>query len=305
MESLQDQATPSELAEGERIAQRRENPGRGRFFLNLNFGLLLTAAGISLFKAPNHFALGGTSGLSIILSTLFPQYPVGVFMWVVNAALVVLGLVMLDRKTIGWTVYSSFALSAFVSLFEIVLPMSAPFTSDTLLELCFAVLLPAIGSAIVFDAGASTGGTDIVAMVLKKYSSLEIGKALMVSDSAIVVAACLLYGPRTGLYCILGLMAKAFIVDGAIESFNLRKVCTVISDRPDDLREFLVRDLHRTSTVRDARGGFSDKPELEVVTVLTRKEATQLRLYLKTNDPHAFITMVNSSEIVGKGFRSV
>jgi uncharacterized membrane-anchored protein YitT (DUF2179 family) len=305
MESLQDQATPTELAEGEAIARRREKPGKARFLLSLNGGLILTAAGISLFKAPNHFALGGTSGLSIILSTLFPGMPVSAFMWMVNAALVLLGLAMLDRKTIGWTIYSSFALSAFVTLFEWIYPMSAPFTNDTLLELCFAVLLPAIGSAIVFDAGASTGGTDILAMILKKHTSLEIGRALMISDAAIVAIAFVLYGPRTGLYCVLGLMAKAFIVDGAIESFNLRKVCTVISREPEAVEEFLVRELHRTCTLRAARGGFSNKPETEVVTVLTRKEATQLRLYLRKNDPKAFLTMVNSSEIIGKGFRSV
>ncbi|MDD3486622.1 MAG: YitT family protein, partial [Atopobiaceae bacterium] len=258
-----------------------------------------------LFKAPNHFALGGTSGLSIILSTLFPTLPVSAFMWILNAVLVGLGLVFLDHRTMGWTIYASFALSAYTSILELAIPMAAPLTHDTLLELCFAVLLPAIGSAIVFNVGASTGGTDIVAMILKRRTSLEIGKALMVSDGVIVGVAFLLYGPQTGLYCVLGLIAKAFVVDNVIESLNLRKVCTVISHDPEAVLGFLVRTLDRTATVRDAVGGFSMQPEEEVVAVLTRREAALLQMWLRRHDPTAFMTMVNSSEILGKGFRSV
>ena len=156
-----------------------------RFFGLLNLGLILTALGIVLFKSPNQFAFGGTSGLSVILATLFPQWNVGAFMWVINIALVVLGFCLLGRKSMGWTVYSSFALSFYVSLCEWIWPLSAPLTDDTFLEFCFAVLLPALGGAIVFNVGASTGGTDILAMILQKYTSMEIGRALMVSDLGI------------------------------------------------------------------------------------------------------------------------
>ena len=152
------------------------------FFLILNLGLIFTAVGISIFKTPNHFAFGGTSGLSIILSTLFPQWNVGVFMWIVNAVLVVLGFFFLGIHSMGWTIYSSFALSFFVSACEFIYPLQAPLTHDVFLELCFAVILPAVGAAMVFNVGASTGGTDIVAMILHKYTSLEIGRALLVSD---------------------------------------------------------------------------------------------------------------------------
>ena len=203
----------------------------------------------------------------------------------------------------GWTVYLSFALSTYVSLLEWVIPLSQPLTNDTLLELIFAVLLPAVGSAIVFNIGASTGGTDILAMILRKRSSLEIGKALLIVDAIIVLTAALLYGARTGLYCILGLVAKAFVVDTVIESVNMRKVCTVISRRPDAVLEFLVKVLRRTATVREERGGFSGRTETVLVTVLTRREASKLRLFLRERDPQAFITIVSSSEIVGRGFR--
>lgn len=275
------------------------------FFLLLNAGLFATAAGIHFFKTPNHFAFGGTSGLSIILSTLFPTLPVGTFMWIVNAVLVVLGFVFLGVRAMGWTIYSSFALSFYVSLCEAVFPMQHAMTDDTLLELCFAVILPAVGSAIVFNIGASTGGTDIVAMILNKYTSLEIGRALLVSDLGIVLVAAYLYGPKTGLYCILGMILKSTVVDSAIESLNLRKVCTVVTHDPEPVRNFIVNELNRSATEQLASGAYTHKEIHVLMTVLTRHQAALLRNFLRSTDPHAFITIVNSSEIIGKGFRSI
>ncbi|MBP3884722.1 MAG: YitT family protein [Olsenella sp.] len=305
MQTLQEQLSEQEIEEAEQISRRREKPTRTRFFLVLNAGLMLSALGIVVFKSPNHFAMGGTSGVSIVLSSLFPTYPVSTFMWIINGLLVVLGLVFLDKKTMGWTVYSSLALSGYTMVFEWLIPLAQPLTNDTLLELAFAVLLPAIGSALVFNIGASTGGTDILAMILRKYSPLEIGKALLVVDASVVASAFVLFGPRTGLYCVLGLIGKSFVVDTVIESVNQRKVCTVISEDPERVLAFLVKELHRTATIREERGGFSGRREQVLVSVLSRSEAKQLRVFLRDNDPGAFITIVSSSEIVGRGFRGV
>lgn len=275
------------------------------FFIILNLGLIFTAVGIAIFKTPNHFAFGGTSGLSIILSTLFPKWNVGAFMWIVNAALVVLGFFFLGIRSMGWTVYSSFALSFYVSACEAIYPLSSPLTHDVFLELCFAVILPAVGAAMVFNVGASTGGTDIVAMILHKYTSLEIERALLVSDLGIVLIAAYLYGAQTGLYCILGMILKCTVVDSAIESLNLRKVCTIISKYPEQVEEFIINDLHRSATEQKAFGIYTKKEQKVMMTVLTRSETNRLRIHLRQIDPHAFITIVNSSEIIGKGFRSI
>lgn len=291
---------------GLKQALSRENLAANlKFFVKLNAGLILTAIGIVLFKTPNHFAFGGTSGLSILLASLFPRFNVGGFMWVINVLLVVLGYIFLGIGCMGWTVYSSFALSFFVSVCEVIWPLTAPLTSDTLLELVFAVLLPAVGSAIVFDIGASTGGTDIVALILAKHTSLEIGKALMVSDILIVAGAGVKFGIATGMYCVLGLIGKAFIVDGVIESINLRKVCTVVTAQPDKVQQFILKELNRSATVEQAYGAYTHRELSVLMTVLTRREAARLRDFLRANDRKAFITIVNSSEIIGKGFRSV
>lgn len=301
MECVVDRA---DIERGERAGQKRsQEPGFPRFFAELNLGLILTAFAIVAFKTPNHFAFGGTSGVSVILSTLFPTLPVGVFMWIINAVLVVLGFIFLDRKAILWSVFASFALSAYVSLFELFIPTDVSMTGDMWLDLCFAVILPALGSAIVFDIGASTGGTDILAMILKRRTTLEIGRALLLVDIGIVTIATFLYGPRVGLYCVLGLFAKTLVVDKAIEGIHLRKVCTIICAEPLKVEEFIVKHLNRTATISRGYGAFSGKCVTVIMSVLSRREAVQLRRYVREIDPGSFITIVDSSEIVGKGFR--
>lgn len=275
------------------------------WFLQLNAGLFLTALGVHFFKTPNHFAFGGTSGISIVLAAVFPRGNVGGFLFLVNTVLVVLGLVFLGPRTMGNTIYSSYALSFFVSVCEAVYPMPAPFTNDTLLELCFAVLLPAVGSALVFNLGASTGGTDILAMILTKHTSLEIGRALLVSDIAIVLAGGLCFGMATFLYCVLGLFAKAFMVDGMIENINLRKQVTIVTAKPEETKRFILEQLHRSATVHNAYGAFTHREVEVLTTVLTRRQTVLLRNFIRKTDPKAFITIVNSSEVIGKGFRSV
>lgn len=306
VEPMENLVTPEDIARGERAGEKRSSDPRfARFFLTLNGGLILTALSITLFKTPNHFAFGGTSGVSVILSTLFPELPVGAFMWIINVVLVALGFIFLERKTIMWSVYASFALSGFVSLFEMLFPgaSTTSITGDMWLDLCFAVILPAIGSAMVFDIGASTGGTDILAMILKRHSTLEIGRALLIVDISIVCIAAVLYGPRVGLYCVLGLFAKTLVVDKAIESIHLRKVCTIICREPVKVEKYIVQELNRTATISRGYGAFSGNLVTVIMCVLSRREAVKLRRYAREIDPGCFITIVDSSEIVGKGFR--
>lgn len=274
-------------------------------FLLLNLGLILMAVGIVLFKAPNHFALGGTSGLSIILSALAPGMNLGTAMLLVNLALVVTGFLFIGKSFAGLTVYASFALSAYVAVLEWAVPLPLPLTQDTLLELLYAVALPAVGSAIAFNIGASTGGTDILAMIVSKYGKIEVGKALLVSDFFIALGAGFLFGIRTGLYCVLGLVLKAFLVDTAIESFNVKKRVTIVSEKPDEVADFIVNKLKRGATVYTAYGAYAGDEKKVITTVLGRRQAVLLRNYIREIDRRAFITLVNSSETIGKGFRTI
>lgn len=276
-----------------------------REFLLINLGLLLTAAGIQFFKVPNNFATGGVSGLAIVIRHFLPNISVGPLMLGINVILLVIGFLSIGFGFGSKTIYSSFALSGMVWILDKIWPMTAPFTNDTLLELIFAVMLPAIGSAIVFNQGASTGGTDIIAKILNKTTSLDIGKALLTGDFAITLLAGFVFGIRIGLYSMLGLVMKGFLIDTVIESLNLRKQMVIISEKPDEIKEYIIKNIHRGATIHLAKGAFTNEDKHVITTVMTRSQALAMRNYIHQIDRKAFITITNTSEIIGRGFHDM
>lgn len=274
-------------------------------FLLINLGLVLTAAGIHFFKVPNSFATGGVSGLAIVIRHFFPGISVGPLMLMINIVLLICGFALIGTSFGSKTVYSSFMLSGTVWVLDRLFPLSRPMTGDTMLELAFAIILPAVGSAIVFNQNASTGGTDIVAKVLSKLTSIDIGKALLLADFSITVAAGLVFGIRIGMYSLLGLILKGFLIDIVIESINVRKQMVIVSEKPEAVREYIIKNLHRGATIHTATGAFSSDEKHVITTIVTRKQAIALRDYIREIDKQAFITITNTSEIIGRGFRSI
>lgn len=274
-------------------------------FLLVTLGTVLTAVGIYFFKFPNNFSTGGVSGISILLGRLVPFLSPAVTMWAINLILLLVGFLFFGRGFGLMTAYCSMLYSFLTWLFEVIYPMTQPFTDQPFLELCFAMMLPAVGSAILFNCNASSGGTDIVAMILKKYTSLDIGKALFVSDALIAASACFVFGIRTGLFSLLGLVIKAFVVDSVIESINLCKYFSIVTACPDAICDYVIREMNRSSTVIDAVGAYSHEDRKVIMVACRRSEAVKLRHFIKTVDPKAFMFITNTSEIIGKGFRSV
>ena len=273
-------------------------------YLLMTLGIFITAIGTYFFKFPNNFSTGGVSGLSLILGRVIPAqfFTPSVFMFIINMALLVVGFVSLGSGFAFSTVYCSTLLSVLMAVFEKLWPIGAPLTTQPFLELCFAVLLPGVGSAILFHLGASSGGTDIVAMILRKHTSMNIGTALMAVDSFITIAALICFGVETGLYCILGLLLKSTLVDYVGDSFRTKKCFQIITDHPQPIVDFIVNTLHRGATLEEVHGAYSNAPKTMIVTVLGRTQALVLRKHVHTVDPHAFMIITASTEIVGKGF---
>jgi len=274
-------------------------------FLLINLGLFSTALGIYFFKMPNKFAMGGVSGLAIVIRYFAPNASVGYIMTLINVVLIVLGFLFIGKNFGNKTVYSSFALSGMVWLLEKIYPMPHALTDDMFLELIFAVLLPGIGSAIVFNLGASTGGTDIIAKILTKYMHVNIGKTLLMADFLITCSATIVFGIKIGLYSLLGLLMKAFVIDGVIENLNISKNMVIVSNSAEEVKNYIVKELKRGATIHMAKGAFTNEEKEVITTIVNRREAVALRLFIRKIDPKAFISITNTSEIVGKGFRNV
>lgn len=271
-------------------------------YLMLSLGTALVAIGNHFFKFPNNFSLGGVTGLAVVLSSLFPAVSSSTFASVINLAFLVLGFAVLNRGFGIRTVYCSLLFSALLSLLGWIVPLSSPLTDQTLLELFFAVIFPSLGSAIIFNLQGSTGGTDILAMILKKFSSMDIGVALLYVDVLIAASTFLVFDVETGLFSMLGLILKSVVVDTVIESLNRRKSFLVVTSCPQEVCTYITDTLNRSATFWEAQGAYSHQEKWVVLTALSRSQAVALRRHLKEVDPHAFMLITNSSEIFGKGF---
>lgn len=271
----------------------------------LILGTTLSAAGIYFFKFPNHFSTGGVSGMSVLLGHYFPNSTPGDYMMIINVMLLIIGFLVFGRGFGLKTCFVSLLMSGETWLAERVIPLSQPMTNQPLMELIFAVGLLAVGSAILFNMDASSGGTDIVAMILKKYTSLNIGNALMISDCVITVMACFAFGMETGLLSILGLVMKSVMVDMVLENFKTHKYFHIITTHPREIEEYITGTLHRGATELHGEGAYTHEGRTVLMTVMNRREAIQLRRYVRQVDAHAFVLIMNTGEIIGKGFRGI
>ena len=279
--------------------------GTIREWLCITAGIMIMTAGIYFFKFPNHFSTGGVTGIAIVLGHYIPSMTPGTFVTVINVLLLLLGFAVFGRSFGVRTVYTSLLMSGLLRLLEIVCPMEAPMTNQPLVELLFAVGLPAVGSAILFNMNASSGGTDIIAMILKKHTSLNIGLALLCSDTIITLSACVAFGMETGLFSVLGLIIKALFVDLVMDNLRVKKCFQIITSHPEPIEEYIMKELHRGATQLHGEGVYTHEGKTVLLTVVSRHEAVLLRDFIKENDPGAFMIITSSTEIIGNGFRGV
>ena len=273
-------------------------------YMGLTLATFIMVIGIYVFKFPNNFSFGGVTGIAIVLSKFLPGTP-GNITLIINMVLLVLGFLFLGKGFGIKTAYVSILMSVSLNLAEVWFPMEKPLTSEPVLELIYAIVLPAFSSAIFFNIDASSGGTDIVAMILKKYTKLNIGTALFFSDLLIVLASCFVFDTKTGLFSLTGLLAKSLVVDNVIESINLCKYFTIICEDPEPICDFIMNKLNRSATVYDAEGTYEHRKKKVIITIMKRSQAVELRNFIRHTQPSAFIAITNSSEIIGKGFRGL
>ena len=279
-------------------------------FCYIHLGIILLTIGVYFFKTPNGFATGGVSGLSIILANIFKGFTQAEYMLAINVILLILGVAVLGKECGVLTIYCSLLFSGLTKLLEVVIPIKEPLTDYPLLELVYAILLSGIASAILFKSNASSGGTDIVALILKKHTNMNVGSALLCTDFLIAAFTFIRFttdgiqfDPQTGLFSLLGLFAKVFVVDDVIDSMNMCKAFTIITTKPEEINQYIMKDIRHGVTTYHAKGAYTGEDKTVIVTVCRRSEAIKLRRRVLSIDPHAFIIITKTSEIMGKGFR--
>lgn len=272
------------------------------------YGILTVGSvvlGISdyMFKFQNHFSFGGVSGIAVIMSGLLGG-SASTYTFVINMLLLVVAFVLLGKEVAMRSAYVSVLYSVTLEVIQYVWPMSKPLTNQPVLELVFCFMIIAVCSAIFFNMNASSGGSDIIALILKKYTNVSIGMALLLVDFAVVVISFFVYNPTVGLFSFAGFLAKSFFIDSVIESLNLCKYFTIVSDNADTICDYIHKELNHSATIMSAEGSYSHEPKKVIMTVVNRDQALKLRKFVRSVEPHAFMMITNSSEIIGKGFRN-
>ena len=267
----------------------------------ITLGSLFIIAGSYFFKFPNHFSFGGITGLSVVVAAKTNISPSQVNL-ACNLFLLILGFIFLGRDFGIKTIYATVFIAAGMFVLDKVYPHNVPYTPEKLMELIYAVVLPGIGSAILFYAEASSGGTDIIAMIIKRHSSINIGNALILSDILITASSLFVFNVPIFLYSLMGMMCKSLVVDNIIKSLNNSKVINVICSNPEPVINYILNGLHRGATLLDGQGAYTGDGRFVIMSVMKRKEAFRLKRFLHQCRIDAFITMTNTSEIYGKGF---
>ena len=279
-------------------------------WMYMNFGIVLIACATYFFLVPNHFVTGGMTGLATMLGELIKVLTTSQWLMLLNITMLIVGFIFLGKKTGIWTVYCSLSYTGLMLVFERAFPLNGTLTDESFMELCLGILIYAVGTAVIFYAGASSGGMDIVALIVQKYAKMDVGRAVLCANTLIAVGAIFTFvnyenNVERSLLSMIGLFANSFIIDSVIDNFHSCKYFVVITDKTELVSEYIMNQLHHGVTVTDAIGAYTQTPKGMIHTVCRRYEAIKLRGAIKKIDENAFIVVTTSSEIIGKGFRTV
>ena len=272
-------------------------------FALITMGIFLVAVSVVYFFEPNNIAAGGITGLAIVINHYIPFISIGPLVLMMDAILFIVALIVLGAKFGAKTIYSSFLLSTSMWLMQTFIPINI--TNDLILATIFGTLISAVGMAIVFNANASTGGTDIIAKILNKFFHIEIGKSLLIVDFLVTLLGAVTFGINIGLYGLLAVIINGVVIDNIIAGFKTKSEITIISEKNKEISKFILDDLERGCTFIKGIGGFTRKDTSILYTVLDRNEFIKLKNKIKEIDKNAFITVGEVHEIMGEGFMGI
>ena len=271
----------------------------------ITLSIFIMAVGVYFFKFPNNFCFGGVTGAATVIARV-TSVSAGTFTMITNLALLVIGWLAVDRVFAVRTAYASTLLSLLLVLFERAYPMEIPLSDEPILELLFAIVLPAISTALLFYIGASSGGTDILAIMLKKYAHMrDTGLALFFCDLVMIIAACFVFDIETALYSFVGLTVKSLVIDKIIQNMTLCKSITIICSDAEPICQFIMEALKKGATILEGKGAYTHSQKYVVLTTLTRRQADQLRGFIHRQQLDAFVSISSTNEVFGKGFEAV
>ena len=262
----------------------------------LTAAVAIIAAAVYFFLVPSHASVSSISGLGIVLSNFVPL-PLSAITMILNVVLLIIGFFTCGKEFGVKTVYTSILLPVFLGVFEKAFPGGISLTDSQELDVLCYILVVSVGLSILFNRNASSGGLDIVAKIMNKYLHMELGKAKSLSGMCVALSAALVYDKKTVVLSVLGTYFNGIILDHFIFDHNIKRRVCIITKKEEELRKFIINDLHSGATVYEAIGAYNGQKHNEIITIVDKSEYQKLMNYMNHEDPKAFITVYNVSDM--------
>lgn len=262
----------------------------------LTGAVAIIAAAVYFFLVPSHASVSSISGLGIVLANFVPL-PLSAITMILNVVLLVIGFLTCGREFGAKTVYTSILLPAFIGLFERLFPNLGSLTDSQELDVLCYILVVSVGLSILFNRNASSGGLDIVAKIMNKYLHMDLGKAMSLSGMCVALSAALVYDKKTVVLSVLGTYFNGIVLDHFIFDNNIKRRVCIITGKEEELRRFIIEDLHSGATVYESYGAYNMQKHREIITIVDKAEYQKLMSYMNREDPQAFITVYTVSDM--------
>lgn len=262
----------------------------------LTGAVAIIAAVVYFFLVPSHASVSSISGLGIVLANFVPL-PLSAITMILNVVLLVIGFLTCGREFGAKTVYTSILLPAFIGLFERLFPNLGSLTDSQELDVLCYILVVSVGLSILFNRNASSGGLDIVAKIMNKYLHMDLGKAMSLSGMCVALSAALVYDKKTVVLSVLGTYFNGIVLDHFIFDNNIKRRVCIITGKEEELRRFIIEDLHSGATVYESYGAYNMQKRREIITIVDKAEYQKLMSYMNREDPQAFITVYTVSDM--------
>ena len=266
-------------------------------FLMITFGTAIVAAAVFFFLVPSKLSVASISGLAIVLEN-YIALPVSGITMILNLSLLVVGFLLVGREFGSKTVYTSILLPTFIWVLERLLPNYTSIMQDPFLDMICYIFVVSIGLAILFNRNASSGGLDIVAKLLNKFFRMDLGTAMSGAGMVVALSSGLVYDAKTVVLSILGTYLNGIILDRFIFGFTIKKRVCVISEKEEEIRQYIIRNLHSGATIYQAQGAYHLEPKKEIITIVDKNEYLKLMNFLDKVDPNAFVTVYDVNKII-------
>ena len=262
----------------------------------LTIAIAIIAVAVYFFLVPSHTSISSMSGLGIVLSNFVPL-PLSAITMILNVVLLIIGFFTCGKEFGLKTVYTSVMLPVFLGIFENIFPNTGSITNSQELDVLCYILVVSVGLSILFNRNASSGGLDTVAKIMNKYFHMELGKAMSLSGMCVALSAALVYDKKTVVLSVLGTYFNGIVLDHFIFDHNIKRRVCIITKKEEELRQFIVRDLHSGATIYEAIGAYNMEKRNEIITIVDKGEYQKLMKYINQEDPEAFITVYTVSDM--------